>query len=210
MKRILKSVVIVCVIAVVFGTMSCSNIFQKPAVEAEERIVSYDAIANRLGDVNRIIKDNSGRFVTGQIVEIVTQEDLIMNGVWRTHSCEFEGNLVEYNSVNQNILDYVSSMEANALMHQSHGMEPGDFIDDKIYVELSTYRDVESGKVWRNEIRIFNGSDVYNPNRSCMGYAKAVTFNSDFTMDVDRWVPVDFNLPEVAEEKMVKINSTQF
>lgn len=206
MKRILKSVVIVCVIAVVFGTMSCSNIFQKPAAEAEERIVSYDAIANRLGDVSRIIKDNDNnnvaRFFTGQVVNIVTREDLIFgdseNGAWRTHDCEFEGHLVEYNTVNQNILDYVESLETTGSMHQGHGMGPGDFIDDKIYVELSTYRDIETGKVWRNELRIFNGSDVWNhggPN-----YAKACMFNGDFTMDVDRWVPVDFNLPEVAEE----------
>ena len=202
MKTLIKSI-IVCVIAIiVFGTMSCSNVLSATN-PVEESIVSYNAIANRLGDVSRIIKDNSNsaaRFVTGQLVEVVTQEeDLIVNGVWRTHTCEFEGHLVEYNTVNQNILNYVSGMEVNAAMHQGHGMEPGDFCDDKIYVELSTYRDVETGKVWRNEIRIFNGSDVWDPNRQSIWYAKSVMFNGDFTMDVDKWIPVDFNLPEVAE-----------
>ena len=64
-----------------------------------------------LGNVNKIYKTSvNARFATGQVIEN-----------FFGHTVKFEGNLVEYNSIKQQVLDYVESLESNnALMHQGY------------------------------------------------------------------------------------------
>lgn len=143
---------------------------------------------NYLGDVNKVFEASSStRYVTGQIIENFCG-----------HTVNFEGNLVEYNSIKQNILDYVESLESNnALMHQNY--ENVTYDSTKKYVEFSSYTDTTSGKIIRFEIRVFFGNflDTYHTN---YWYAKSVMFNSSFTKDMDKGTPVDFGEPLGTED----------
>lgn len=154
--------------------------------------IDYVAGMNYLGDVSRIYKATSNaRFMTGQIIPD-----------YRGHKVRFEGNLVEYNSIKQNILDYVEKLENdNALMHQNY--EDVDYDPGKKYVELACYTDTTTNKVIAYEVRLFSGNfrEMYEEG---LWYAKSVTFNSSFTWDIDNYVEVDFGMP-LGEEDSVFI-----
>jgi hypothetical protein len=124
-----------------------------------------------LGDVNRIYSAVKPRYYTGQIIRD--------NPFFGGKSVKFEGNIVEYNSIKQEILDRVRSVGANnALMHQYYESIVWD--DTKEYVEFSTYTNIETNEVVGIEVRIFWGNflEVLNTND---WYAKTVMFNPDWT-----------------------------
>lgn len=141
-----------------------------------------------LGNVNKIYSSSvSARFGTGQIIEN-----------FFGHKVRFEGNLVEYNSIKQEVLDYVESLESNnALMHQGYNNVKYDA--SKKYVEFSSYTDTTSNKVVCYEIRVFFGNflETYNSN---FWYAKSVLFNSNFTKDIHKNVTVNFGEPFGSED----------
>lgn len=154
--------------------------------------IDYVAGMNYLGDVSRIYKATSNaRFMTGQIIPD-----------YRGHEVRFEGNLVEYNSIKQDILDYVEELENdNALMHQNY--EDVDYDPGKKYVELACYTDTTTNKVIAYEVRLFPGNFL-EKYETDFWYAKSVTFNSSFTWDIDNYVEVDFGMP-LGEEDSVFI-----
>lgn len=154
--------------------------------------IDYVAGMNYLGDVSRIYKATSNaRFATGQIIQD-----------YRGHEVRFEGNLVEYNSIKQDILKYVESLEDdNALMHQNY--EDVDYDPGKKYVELACYTDTATNKVIAYEVRLFPGNFL-EKYETDFWYAKSVTFNSSFTWDIDNYVEVDFGMP-LGEEDSVFI-----
>ena len=143
---------------------------------------------NYLGDINKIYSSStSSRFVTGQIIDNFCG-----------HKVKFEGNLVEYNSIKKEILDYVEGLDSNnSLMHQNY--ENVSFDPTKKYVEFSSYTDTTSGKIVRFEIRVFYGNFL-ETYKTDLWYAKSVMFNSSFTKDMNKNVKVDFGEPLGPEE----------
>lgn len=171
-------------------SVSCSNVHSgiSESPETTTTKVTRSEGMNYLGDVSKVFEASSAtRFVTGQIINNFCG-----------HTVKFEGNLVEYNSIKQQILDYVESLESNnALMHQNY--ENVTYDATKKYVEFSSYTDTTSGKIIRFEIRVFFGNflDAYNTN---FWYAKSVMFNSSFTKDMDKGTSVDFGEPLGTED----------
>lgn len=103
MKKLYTLTISILILMIFVGCNNVSN--------PDSGKIDYVAGMNYLGDVSRIYKATSNaRFMTGQIIPD-----------YRGHKVRFEGNLVEYNSIKQNILDYVEELENdNALMHQNY------------------------------------------------------------------------------------------
>ncbi len=144
-----------------------------------------------IGDVSRIFSANQSRS-TATVYEVSTSrfytgQELTMYG----HEVVFEADIVEYNSIDQAILDYVESLEScNALMHQNYPLfNSGEINPEKKYVEFASYIDKETNEAICHEIRVFFGNfmDTYN---SGSYYAKAVTFSPDMTVDINNHVNV--------------------
>ena len=172
----MKKIKIVAIMLLTLLAVSCSNLNSN----IDGKVKLSDGIAY-LGDVNKIYSAPS-RFATGQIIE----------GFFG-HTVRFEGNLVEYNIIKPEILEYVESLNSNnALMHQNY--ENVVYNPTKKYVEFSSYTDTTSGKVVRFEIRVFFGNflETYQTD---YWYAKSVMFNSSFTKDMDNNVAVNFGDP---------------
>jgi len=89
--------------------ISCSNLVTDLS-ENKVTVTSSEGM-NYLGDINKIYSSStSSRFVTGQIIDNFCG-----------HKVKFEGNLVEYNSIKKEILDYVEGLDSNnSLMHQNY------------------------------------------------------------------------------------------
>lgn len=189
---VLLTVVFLCLIvscdsnSITTNTNYSSNTNQ-PSISQAEAIAKF-------GDVSRIYSASSSksiirvpaetdqpRFFTGQKISNFRGYKLV----------EFEANLVEYNSIDPVILEYVEALESNnALMHQNYpGFTSESIIPEKKYVEFATYTDVETGNTLFHEVRVFYGDfmDQYHKN---FWYAKSVLFSSDLTIDVNLGVNV--------------------
>ena len=193
MKRLFKFLTVITIVMLELAFIGCSNPSSfgninsssspygssKSPAATTQKITRVDGM-NYIGDVSKVFDStSSSRFVTGQIIDNFCG-----------HTVKFEGNLVEYNSIKQEILDYVENLESNnALMHQNYNNVIYDAT--KKYVEFSSYTDISSGKIIRFEIRVFFGNflDTYNTN---FWYAKSVSFNSTFTKGMDKGISVDF------------------
>ena len=185
--KFLNSTAICCIL--VISLVSCSNGFGNLTRKLKDQqtspsiaVTSKDGM-DYLGTVNKVYSASpTGRFVTGQVIKN-----------FYGHTVKFEGHLVEYTSIKQEILDYVENLKNNnALMHQCY--ENIIYDSTKKYVEFSSYTDVKSNKILCFEIRVFFGNflDTYNES---FWYAKSVTFNSGFTKDIDNNIAVDFGEP---------------
>lgn len=181
--KLMKLSVVFCILTILF--VSCSNGFGNLT---NKNVSPPVAVTNKigmdyLGTVNKVyFASPTGRFVTGQVIKN-----------FYGHTVKFEGHLVEYTSIKQEILDYVEKLKNNnALMHQHY--ENIVYDSTKKYVEFSSYTDVKSNKILCFEIRVFFGNflDTYNES---FWYAKSVTFNSRFTKDIDNNIAVDFGEP---------------
>ena len=185
--KFVNSTAICCIL--VISLVSCSNGFGNLTRKLKDQqtspsiaVTSKDGM-DYLGTVNKVYSAvPTGRFVTGQVIEN-----------FYGHTVKFEGNLVEYTSIKQEVLDYVENLKNNnALMHQHY--EDIVYDSTKKYVEFSSYTDVKSGKILCFEVRVFFGNflDTYNES---FWYAKSVTFNSRFTKDIDNNIAVNFGEP---------------
>ena len=185
-KGIVFSLCTILVLAVVM-MVSCDS------DSAVVQSTSHSEAIGVLGDVSTVYSADSdkgivffptsdesvSRYVTGQKVKIYG------------YNAIFEADLVEYNSLDPQVVKYVESLElANALMHQSYPGFTSSVIDpDKTYVEFATYTDVETDKVICHEVRVFTGDfmDTFNTGSY---YARSVTFSPDMTVDVNKHVNV--------------------
>ncbi len=179
MKKIFT--IIITLIMMVVAT-SCSNIFNV----VDRHYNSYEEVANAIGDVSRIIDPTSARFVTGQILN---GNDFFCDPDGGHNDVVFEGHLVEYNQVRQEILSYIESTvdEPNGLVHQLY--RDVNYEPEKVYVELCTYTDIVTGEILVNEIRMFTGAQYLNyvPTVEDSGYAYCATFNANFSFDYWNW-----------------------
>ena len=132
-----------------------------------------DSIYQKIGNVNKIYKAYSAaRFFTGQEIK----------NIFGCQRVLFSGVLVEYNSLDSEIVEYVSALpKANAYMHQ--GYDGVEYDAEKVYVEFSTYTDIETDTVIAHEVRIFNGNFLDNFDGT--SYAKSVLFDPSMTIDVE-------------------------
>jgi hypothetical protein len=142
-------------------------------------------IYSTIGEVYKVYKPAaSARFVSGQQVTI--------NG----QNFTFDGSLIEYTSINKELLNYVEALENNnALMNQPY--ESVIFDPNHKYVEMGLYLNNTTGKYDIVELRVFYGNflDTYNTD---FWYAKAVSFTSDFSREYYSGRETNFSF---AEEK---------
>ena len=133
-----------------------------------------DSLYEKIGKVNKVYEAYSAaRFYTGQEI----------TNFYGCPRVRFSGVLVEYDSLDAKIVEYVSSLpKANAYMHQ--GYDGIVYKPEEIYVEFSTYTDVENECVIAHEIRIFSGNFMDDFDGS--SYAKSVMFDPSLTIDIDR------------------------
>jgi len=168
MKNTIFACLLVVILTSVIGCKDASS-------GSDENGGTQSVLYARLGKVNKVYSAlNSARFYTGQIID----------------GKRFEGNIVEYNSLKQALLDYVESLESNnALMHQRY--ESIVYDATKKYVEFSTYTDIETEEIVEVEVRIFFGNflETYETD---YWYAKSVRFNKDLTKDLNTNQPVSF------------------
>lgn len=188
MKKLVKAgLILFCTSLMV----SCSNL--QPDTNETNSTSTSTVTATQgmsyLGDINKIYSSsNSARYVTGQIIDN-----------FYGYTVKFEGNLVEYNSIKQEILDYVEGLtQNNALMHQNY--ENVEFDTTKKYIEFSSYMDTTSEKIVCFEIRVFFGNFL-ETFKTDGWYAKSVMFNASFTKDIDNGISVDFGEPLGEEEE---------
>ena len=173
MKLFLKiSLLSLCFALIVSCSNGLSDTNKKNSKKKITQIVTIKDGMKYLGDINKVY-GSSSRFMTGQIIDN-----------FFGHTVVFEGNLVEYNSVKQEILDYVESLESNnALMHQNYDSVKYDA--SKKYVEVSSYTDTTSHQVVAYEIRVFFGNFLETFNTD-FWYAKSSLFNASFTKDIQK------------------------
>ena len=134
---------------------------------------SIQEAEEEIGVVNQVFySQNTARFFTDQIIK----------NLFGFAEVKFYGELVEYNSVDKKILDYVESLESNnAAMHQSYQNMTYDA--SKKYVELSSYTDTSTNEIVAYEVRIFWGNFM-ETFRTEGWYAKSVTFTPDLKVDI--------------------------
>ena len=193
------SVVLVLLVVLASLFVSCDS---EPSGKANE-IKAHKEAFDALGDVSRVFSASGAKEITvyfhADVERYVTGQELTTYG----HKVRFEADIVEYNSIDQRILDYVDTLEStNALMHQNYPGFTTDEIDpEKKYVEFATYTVIETGEVLFHEIRIFTG-DYKNIYLSGNYYAKSVSFSPDLTVDIDRHIDVltgersDYRIPQ--------------
>jgi len=117
------------------------NTSESPIIpEKQEDKINYDYI-NAIGKVSKIYSAHNvtARFATGQEIDY--------NG----KKVRFQGNLVEYHSVNAKILDIFTNIQPNALHHQ--GYSNFVFENSKIYIEVCYYEDMVTGEILEYELR---------------------------------------------------------
>lgn len=168
MKKSFTFIIIITIVMVMVS--SCGNMFSTNSDVFEiQPSTAFVTSAEYLGDVNRFI---NGSFRSAQAV-----------GEHQRESC-----LVEYNSVKQELLDYVEQFNCNSrMMGQYDNLE---FSINKKYVEFTrVWSDMDQN--YRNVIRIFVGNWKAMVQ---MGYLYAIgcEFNSDFTYDFSHSEVVDF------------------
>lgn len=172
-----KLISVICISLFLQLFLSCNNSLANNSLSAE--VIEAQKY---LGEVSRIFgPGGTARYYSGQVIN-----DWFGQGFDVT----FDGNLVEYESVRQSILDYVEGLSSsNALMHQNYGNISYD--SNMKYVEFSSYTDIASGDVVAYEIRIFYGDfwDTYNTD---YWYAKSVLFNPSFTENLQTNDPLNF------------------
>lgn len=145
--------------------------------DSENTQESGSTIYSTIGEVYKVYKPKS-RFFTGQEVTIKGQ------------NYTFDGNLVEYATVSQELLNYVEALEKNnALMHQAY--ESVVFDPDHKYVEMALYLNNSTGTYDIIEIRVFYGNflETYNMD---FWYAKSMSFTSDFSREFFSGRPTNF------------------
>ncbi len=191
MKKILK---LLFSIAFISLFVACNNF--NGNVKEQNDFTNHSEGMKYIGDINKIYSAPKARFMTGQIIDN-----------FLGHQVRFEGNLVEYNSIREEILDYVEGIESNnALMHQCYDNVTYD--PNKKYVEVSSYTDTTSGKIVCFEIRVFFGNFMETFNTD-FWYAKSVLFNSNFTKDLDHGTTVDFGEPLETSGDVETIEDTE-
>ena len=188
MKSFFKISLLFCFLSLI---VSCSNDVSEPSNKSVTDGMKY------IGDINKIYESSSGRFATGQIIP-----DFF------GHKVQFEGNLVEYNSIKKEVLDYVESLESNnALMHQ--GYDNVKYDPTKKYVEFSSYTDTTTNKIVAYEIRVFFGNFL-ETYKTDFWYAKSSMFNASFTKDIQKNARVNFGEPLIPEEEAETLGFNDF
>lgn len=159
--------------AVLFALVSCGSPSTTNPVTNPE-VTNSEALYSKIGVVNKVYKASSAaRFFTGQRI----------SNIFGCSEVEFTGVLVEYDSLNEKVLDYVKNLpKENAYIHQHYP----DIVynKDEVYVEFSTYTDTANNEIIAHEIRIFHGDFLDHFDGS--SYAKAVLFDPTLTIDLDR------------------------
>ena len=170
MKTTFKSImmIIMIVIITVIAT-SCGNMFGNDNYTVVYPSDEFVNATNYLGNVSRIIP----------------------NSCRSAMDYPYEAFLVEYNTVKQELLDYVEQFELNCRPMATHNIE---YLPDKKYVEFT--------KMWsdtdedvRYSVRIYQ----YDPREVVGLIAVGCEFNSDFTYDYCHSTTVDFGEPFISE-----------
>lgn len=122
-------------------------------------------LIGKIGVANKIYSaSNIGRFYTGQII------------TWGDRTVRFQGNLVEYNTVNQSIIDKFTETEPNAFMNQNYSNV--NFHNSKTYIEVAYYKDVDTNEIVIFELRLIDNK--YFEGDFTSWYAKSIDISQDF------------------------------
>lgn len=170
----MKKIMLLCLLSVLVLTACNNNLPTTPGGSNR----SYLSLVNKLGDVNNVYHQNAvSRFFDGENIinyrpENPENKDLV-----------FIAELVEYNSFNKAITNYIIEKHPNkdAYSHQSY--KDVTYKEDKVYVEFSAYVDKKTGEVLVIEVRIVKGIDYLNFNGDW--YANSCSFSKDMSTDLD-------------------------
>ena len=175
MKKIFTIAIITIMIVI---TTSCGNLFDTGVGGGTVTVSDeFRRASGYIGDVNRFMP-------------ISYRSARSANGYWS------ESALVEYNSIKQELLDYVEQFEKTAMTCGTY--ENVIFEPSKKYVEYSMLYNGDN--LIRHSIRIFDGDNYYELVE--MGYptCRICEFNANFTYDFSHSADVDFGEPFVVSE----------
>ena len=126
-----------------------------------------DKIINIIGDVDKVYSSYStGRWATGQKID------------WKGKKVRFQGNMVKYKTVKKEVLDLFTDVELNAMMNQGYTDLEFEYENEKIYIEVCSYRDIETKEVVKYNLRLIDKS--YFDKTWSEWYAKSVSCDQTF------------------------------